>query len=219
MRLVGFAVCCVSCAPLFDAPGAAPTNRSLELAAQAPAPPPRAVAPTGAPVTIVERPSERDDAAVRALSASADANRIVSESRDLSSPSGATSCKVAGLDALCFKGREGPLLVTDIVGASACSDRLFIGSRKAAGDYVDATERNTEFGFHWLIEAHAAAVTGARFVVRGGEWLNFAIVAGKGGYSGSAECQITWSGFRPWIVPGMTAGGDGSEWQRTMDGH
>ncbi len=154
------------------------------------------VTPTDAAVTIVERPREREDAVSRALSASSDPNRIVSESYDLSALEGRTSCKVAGVDAVCFMGREGPLLVTDVIGATACPERLFIG----------ATESDTPLlGFHWLFETRTTAVTGARFVVRGGEWLQFAIIPGKKGLSGSAECQISWSGFRPWVVPGMTA--------------
>jgi hypothetical protein len=155
-----------------------------------------AVKPTDAAVTIVERPREREEAVSRALSASSDPNRIVSESYDLSAQEGRTPCKVAGVDAVCFKGREGPLLVTDVIGATACPERLFIG----------ATESDTPLlGFHWLFETRTTAVTGARFVVRGGEWLQFAIIPGKKGLSGSAECQINWSGFRPWVVPGMTA--------------
>ena len=214
MRVACFAVLLVGCMELPEPAANAPLPSRYQRPAPAVAP------PTGASVTIVERPSEHEDLAVRALSASADANRIVSESRDLSGKDFGTPCKVAGLDAMCFKGREGPLLVTDIVGASACPDRLFIGSRRAAGDYVDANEHSTELGFHWVLEARPSAVTGARFVVRGGEWLNFAIVSAKGAPSGSSECQITWSGFRPWIVPGMTAVGEGSEWQqRTLEEH
>lgn len=39
-------------------------------------------------------------------------------------------------------------------------------------------------------------------LVSGGDWLQLAIVPGKKGASNSAECEVTWSGFRPWIVPG-----------------
>jgi hypothetical protein len=162
-----------------------------------------AAVPTGATLTILDRPRDRDDLAARALSASADANRIVSESYGLTAKEGRVPCKVAGLDAICFKGREGPVLVTDVIGTSACSDRLFIG----------ATESDTpDLGFHWSFEARATAITGARFAVRGGQWLYFAIVPGKKGLSESPECQIAWSGFRPWIVPGMTSDGSGSDW-------
>ena len=186
-------------ADLLDSTGepAAPAHAMVGKVAGATAPARSDVpTPTSAASTIVERPRERDDLAARALSASADANRIVSESHALSAKEGRIPCKVAGLDAICFKGREGPLLVTDVIGASGCSDRLFIG----------ATESDTpDFGSHWSFEARPTAVTGARFAVRGGEWLYFAISPGKKGLSESAECQIAWSGFRPWIVPGMTA--------------
>ena len=172
------------------APGALPVRTIADL-------------PTGGALPVVNSPRDGDDLAARALSASADANRIVSESYGLVAKEGRVPCKVAGLDATCFKGREGPLLVTDVIGTSACPDRLFMG----------AAESDTpDLGFHWLFEARATAITGARFAVRGGEWLYFAIVPGKKGLSESAECQIAWSGFRPWIVPGMTSDGAGTDW-------
>jgi hypothetical protein len=146
--------------------------------------------------TVVDRTSEREEAVARAVSASSDPNRIFSESYDLSAQDGRIPCKIEGVDAICFKGREGPLLVTDVIGALACPERMFIG----------ATESDTTlFGFHWLFEARTTPITSARFVVRGGEWLQFAILPGKKGFSGSPECQISWSGFRPWVVPGMAA--------------
>jgi hypothetical protein len=202
-------------ADLLDSTGkqAAPAEGVVGVAVLAPPSAPArsdVPTPTSATLTIIDKPREHDDLAARALSASADANRIVSESYGLSAKEGRVPCKVAGLDAICFKGREGPLLVTDVIGASACTDRLFIG----------ATESDTpDFGFHWSFEARATAVTGARFAVRGGEWLYFAIVPGKKGLSESAECQIAWSGFRPWIVPGMTAGGEGTEWHQSIERH
>ena len=120
--------------------------------------------------------------------ASTDPSRIFSASHDLSAQEGRTPCKIMGLDAVCFAGREGPLLVSEVIGAPGCSDRLFLGS----------TESDTTlFGFHWLFEVPYSPIVGARLLVRSGEWLQFAIVPGKKGLSGSSECRLTWSGFRP----------------------
>ena len=110
----------------------------------------------------------------------------------MSDKEGRTPCKVFDTDAICFKGRQGPLIVTDIIGASGCADRLFMG----------ATESDTTlFGFHWLFEAPKTPLSGARFVVRAGEWIQFVIIPGKNGLSESVECQISWSGFRPFFIP------------------
>jgi hypothetical protein len=168
---------------------AASTSNTRVVAAE----PPASVTSAG---TMFGGASEREEAVARALSASSDPNRIFSESYDLSAQEGRMPCKIEGVDAVCFKGREGPLLVTDVIGATACPERMFIG----------ATESDTTlFGFHWLFETRTTPITSARFVVRGGEWLQFAILPGKKGLSGSPECQVSWSGFRPWVVPGMAA--------------
>jgi hypothetical protein len=121
-------------------------------------------------------------------SANGDPNRIVTETRDLSVHAGRSPCQIMGLDAMCFQGREGPLLVTDVIGAAGCADRLFIG----------ATESDTtQFGFHWLFEVPFSPITGARLLVRPGERLHYALVLRKQGLSTNSECQLTWSGFRP----------------------
>ncbi|MEI9949479.1 MAG: hypothetical protein WDO74_10970 [Pseudomonadota bacterium] len=96
------------------------------------------------------------------------------------------------------------MLVTDVVGATGCPDRLFIGAAKSD---------TPDFGFGWSFEARDAAVTGARFAVRGGEWLYFAIAPRKKELSESTECQIAWSAFRPWIVPLMTSADDAPAWR------
>ena len=120
--------------------------------------------------------------------ASGDPSRILTETRDLSVHAGRTPCKIMGLDAICFQGREGPLIVSDVIGAAGCVDRLFIG----------ATESDTpQFGFHWVFEIPFSPIMGARLLVRPGEWLQYAIVPGKKKLTESGECQLTWSGFKP----------------------
>ncbi|MET0790488.1 MAG: hypothetical protein ABW061_03125 [Polyangiaceae bacterium] len=90
----------------------------------------------------------------------------ISESHNLSAPEGRTPCKIMGLDATCFEGHEGPLLVSEVIGAPGCSDRLFIG----------ATESDTAlFGFHWLFEVPYSPIDAARLLVQHDEWLQYAI--------------------------------------------
>lgn len=146
-------------------------------------------------VSIVERPREADPALARALTASSDPNRSATETQSFAG-SGGLPCKIAGMDATCFKGREGPLFVTDLIGAAACPERLFVGS---------SISDTPELGFRWLVDARFASITGAHLLVRGGEWLQFVILPGKKAPSASSDCQVTWSGFRPAVVPG---GGD-----------
>ncbi len=160
--------------------------------------------PTAATSTLVERQRQQPDYAVRALSATTDVTRIISSSFNLSEKTGRVPCKVAGLSAVCFRSLAGPLLVTDVVGATGCPDRLFIGAAKSD---------TPDFGFGWSFEARDAAVTGARFAVRGGEWLYFAIAPRKKELSESTECQIAWSAFRPWIVPLMTSVDEAPAWR------
>lgn len=141
----------------------------------------------GADVDEVPNPYVSANAAANP-NASGDPSRIITETRDLTMHAGRTPCRVMGLEAVCFQGREGPLLVTDVIGAAGCADRLFIG----------ATESDTtQFGFHWLFEVPFSPITGARLLVRPGERLHYALVLRKPGLSSSSECQLTWSGFRP----------------------
>jgi hypothetical protein len=135
----------------------------------------------------------QQDPATRALSATTDLTRVVTETVDLSIAEGRTPCKVAGLDALCVKVKEGPIIVTDVIGARTCPERVFV---------VATLSDTPDFGFRWSFESGPTPLTGAHLLVSGGDWLQLAIVPGKKGASNSAECEVTWSGFRPWIVPG-----------------
>lgn len=149
---------------------------------------PNSLAATGEDLDDVSNPYNRRSDVRLAPNASSDPSRIFTASQNLSAQEGRTACKIMGLDATCFTGREGPLIVSDVIGAPGCSDRLFLA----------ATESDTTlFGFHWLFEVPYGPIVGARLIVRSGEWLQFAIVPGKKGPSGSSECQLTWSAFRP----------------------
>lgn len=140
----------------------------------------------------VSRPHDQHDPATRALSATADFARLTTETVDLAATDVRTPCKVSRLDALCVKAREGAIVITDVIAGRACPDRLFIGA---------TLSDSPDFGFRWQFEAGSIPLTGARLSVGAEDWLQVAIVPGKKGPSNSAECFVTWSGFRPWIVP------------------
>jgi hypothetical protein len=152
-------------------------------------------------VQVSTQPVLQPDPSTRALSATVDLVHLMTETVDLSTADGRSPCKVAGLDALCIKAKEGPIVVTDVIGARACPERVFV---------VSTLTDSPDFGLRWSFEPGPIALTGARLVVRGGEWLQLAIVPGKKGASNSPECVVTWSGFRPWILPGTSSEADPS---------
>jgi len=176
--------------------------------ASAPKPPEVAPATANAQVAGEKRRDPQLDYATRALSATSDVTRIISSSFNLAEKGGRVPCRVAGVSAVCFRSLAGPLVITDVIGAPGCSDRLFIGA---------ANSDTPDLGFDWSFEAPDAALTGARFAVRGGEWLFFAIAPGKKELSESAECQISWSGFRPWVVPLMTTADELPTWRQKIE--
>jgi hypothetical protein len=170
------------------AKAARPLPGSPAIAAQLPAAaPPAPTQPNVAPTA----PFRRDESATRALSASADPLRLVTETIDFSgAPAELIRCRLAGLEALCLTSREGPLIITDIIQSQACGKRLFVGA---------SISDTPDFGMRWLVEAGATPLTGARLLVRGGDWLQFAMLQDKKRPE-STECRITWSAFQPWIV-------------------
>ncbi len=132
-----------------------------------------------------------DDTALRALSASADPLRVVTETIDFASRrTELAPCRIAEIDALCLKSREGPLIITDVIGSSACAKRMFVGA---------SISDTPDFGIRWLMEPGPVPLTGARLLVRGGDWLQFAVVPDKKQLD-QIDCRITWSAFQPWIV-------------------
>ncbi len=142
--------------------------------------------PTSQPVSF-----KLDDTALRALSASADPLRVVTETVDFASRrSDLAPCRIAEVDALCLRSREGPLIITDVIGSSACDKRMFVGA---------SISDTPDFGIRWLVEPGPVPLTGARLLIRGGDWLQFAVVPDKK-RSDPVDCRITWSAFQPWIV-------------------
>jgi hypothetical protein len=132
-----------------------------------------------------------DDTALRALSASADPLRLVTETIDFAGRRAELApCRIADVEALCLRSREGPLIITDVIRSSACAKRLFVGA---------SISDTTDFGIRWLVEPGPVPLTGARLLVRGGDWLQFAVVPDKK-YLDQLDCRITWSAFQPWIV-------------------
>jgi hypothetical protein len=164
----------------------APSAQGAATAASEGAPPP--AGQHTSPVTTV-----RQDPATRAVSATADFARLVTETVDLSIKENRTPCKIAGLEAFCVKAREGVLILTDVIAGRSCPDRVFVGA---------TLSDSPDFGFRWQLEPGTSSITGARLAVGATQWLQVAIVSGKKGPSNSTECFVTWSGFRPWIVPG-----------------
>jgi len=132
------------------------------------------------------------DPATRALSATADFGRLTTETVDLSVANTRSPCIVAGQAALCVRSREGAIIITDVIASRSCPDRVFVGA---------TLSDSTAFGFRWQLEAGATALTGARLSIGSGERLQVALVPAPKGPSNSPDCFVTWSGFRPWIVP------------------
>ena len=139
-----------------------------------------------------ERTRDRSDYALYALTAPADPTRTETESVLFGLISTSATCPVAGMTGLCVARRSGPLVVTDILAVSGCPGRLFIGS-----SFSD----NAAMGFHWFAEATPDGLTGARLFIGGGEWLQVVYVPNPKADPGDPRCAITWSGFRPRIVP------------------
>ena len=139
-----------------------------------------------------ERTRDRGDYALYALTALVDPTRTETESVLFGLISSSATCPIAGMTGLCVARRAGPLVVTDILAVSGCPGRLFVGS-----SFSD----NAAMGFHWFAEATADGLTGARLFIGGGEWLQVVYVPNPKADPRDPRCAITWSGFRPRIVP------------------
>jgi len=146
-------------------------------------------------ITLAQPAPPVPDTALRALSATADFARLITQTVDLSTNDNRAPCKAAGQDALCVKVRQGAIVVTDVTIGRYCTDRLLL---------VATVSDSPGFGYRWQIEPGTNPLTGARLAIGGDEWLQVAIVPGKKGPSNSPECFVTWSGFRPWIVADYT---------------
>jgi hypothetical protein len=103
-----------------------------------------------------------------------------------------TNCEVAGAPATCSRRQEGPLIVTDVVASPACGERAFL---------LSAFSDTTGFGHAWVVPASMTGIHGARFMVKGGEWLHVGARPADKPSTAKGDCFVTWSGFRPRLVP------------------
>jgi hypothetical protein len=155
-----------------------------------------AVAPTATATRPVELPAasspDRAELAMFALTAPVDPTRTETESLSFAGTTAPVTCEVAGNAALCVSRRVGPLMVTDMLALSGCPGRLFLGASVADSGAM---------GLRWFAEASSAGLTGARLFVSGGEWLQVIFVPNAKADPRDPKCVLTWSGFRPRMVP------------------
>lgn len=157
----------------------------------------KAVATTGKPADTAASEVERDrtDFAVYALTAPVDPTRTETESLGFGQVPVTDSCSLAGMSGTCVARRPGPIVVTDLLALSGCPGRLFVGA---------SLSDKPALGMRWFAEATPSGLTGARLFVGGGEWLQLILVPNPKADPRDARCIVTWSGFRPRMVPGRT---------------
>ena len=80
------------------------------------------------------------------------------------------------------------MVVTDVVASPGCGDRAYL---------INAFSDTTGFGHAWVVPASMPGIHGARLVVKPGEWLHI----GAHPVEKARACFVTWSGFRPRLVP------------------
>lgn len=129
--------------------------------------------------------------ALFALTADHDPMRLVAESVAVSDQPGA-ECQVAGVPALCVRRRQGPVVVTDLVASEECASRVFL---------LAADSDTPAFGFVWMLPARGPGIHGAQFAVAGGQWLFVGVKPAAKPQPTDRACFITWSGFRPRLIP------------------
>jgi hypothetical protein len=158
---------------------------------------PRAVAARDAVSPSVDDRVEHDrtDFAVYALTAPLDPSRTETESLAFSEISGADTGSLGGMSGTCVARRAGAIVIADLLALNGCPGRLFVGA---------SLSDKGPLGLRWFAEANASGLTGARLFVGGGEWLQLIFVPNAKADPHDARCVITWSGFRPRIVPGKT---------------
>lgn len=138
---------------------------------------------------------DRTDFAVYALTAPVDPTRTETESLAFAQAPTTDACSLAGMSGTCVARRPGPIVVTDLLALNGCPGRLFVGA---------SLSDKPALGMRWFAEATPSGLTGARLFVGGGEWLQLILVPNPKADPRDARCIVTWSGFRPRIVPGRT---------------
>jgi hypothetical protein len=156
--------------------------------------------PPSPPVaTAVQRAPDRSDIAERlalyALTAREDPARRVGETVDIASAQG-VPCEVGGSPAVCYRRKQGALMVTDVVASEDCGQRTFLSA---------ADSDTPGFGFLWTLPARAQGVHGASFAVRGWQWLFIAVKSPAKPQVADRGCFVTWSAFQPRLVPTLTS--------------
>jgi hypothetical protein len=172
-------------------PGQSPQSTS----ATAPAVTSATKASDSADKATSEPDRDRTDLAMYALTAPVDPTRTETESLGFAQVPAADPCSLAGMSGTCVARRAGPIVVTDLLALSGCPGRLFIGS---------SLSDKPSLGMRWFAEATPSGLTGARLFVGGGEWLQLIFVPNAKADPRDARCIVTWSGFRPRMVPGRT---------------
>lgn len=111
----------------------------------------------------------------------------------------ALSARWPGMPATCLRRKQGALMVTDVIASEDCGQRLFI----AAADSDTAA-----FGFLWTRPARSRGIHGASFAVQGRQWLFVAVKPVAKPQPTDRGCFVTWSGFQPRLVPGLSNDSD-----------
>jgi hypothetical protein len=170
------------------------------LASPSAPPPPVAVATGGtfqsqqtpSPPSAPSKEAMAAVVALQALSAEIDPNRVRTETVTLAAPGDLKTCDIAGTIGQCASRRQGPIFVTDVVSQTGCPGRVFVGAVVPSRGSMDMT---------WFVEATPSPLTGARLFVDGGEWLVAIFVPSVKMDPKHPRCSITWSGFRPKVIP------------------
>jgi hypothetical protein len=179
------------------------TEQADQTAPAPPAPPPSTTAV--ASVDPDDDPEEEEDdtgaatdarfeAARRnhvelALSAPVDPNRLLTETISPLNEEGRGPCEVAQKAATCAKRQQGPLVVTGAVTPPSCRADLFVGASDSTGRVA------------WFVQTNGAGVAGGAFYVRADQWLTLAVRGVGQNVTPDPLCFVTWSGFRPRMVP------------------
>jgi hypothetical protein len=162
---------------------------------------------TKAPYTLIDIPNPYEDvmteerrgvlrgAAERVMAAPVDPSRL--ETQMVTFSSGGTRCSVLGADGLCVRTMDGPFILTDFAALGPCKDALFLGSAPVK-EQLDAQMREQPL---WLIPVKESGAFGTRLYIAAGERLIALIKPAGKALAKDPHCAITWSGFRPRMLP------------------
>lgn len=151
---------------------------------------PVASSETGATLEEARRLSP-EQLALYALAARSDPMRLLTETVPTENAAGA-ACQIAGSEGLCIRGRQGPVVVTDVLVSEECGARVYL---------LAADSDTPAFGFLWTLPARAEGIHGGNFSVAGGQWLFIGVKPAPKSKSGDRGCFLTWSGFKPRLIP------------------